>query len=101
MSRIGKLLIQIPAKVEVKIENQLIDVSGPHGKLSRRVSDSIAITKQNDEISVTPKDDSRKARELHGLSRTLVNNMVIGVSSRFERQLEIKGVGYRAQVKGK
>ena len=101
MSRIGKLLIKIPAKVEVKIENQLIDVSGPHGKLSRRVSDSIEITKQNDEISVTPKDDSRKARELHGLSRTLVNNMVIGVSSRFERQLEIKGVGYRAQVKGK
>lgn len=101
MSRIGKLLIIIPTKVEIKIEDQLIDVSGPYGKLSRTVSDSISITKSEDGISVVPKDNSRKARELHGLSRTLINNMVVGVSTRFERQLEIKGVGYRAQVKGK
>lgn len=101
MSRIGKLSIKIPPKVEVKIDNQNINVLGPHGQLSRKISDLILVTTENNEISVTPKDNSREARALHGLSRTLINNMVVGVSNKFERRLEIKGVGYRSQVQGK
>lgn len=101
MSRIGKLSIKIPPKVEVKIDNQNINVSGPHGQLSRKISDLILVTTENNEISVKPKDNSREARALHGLSRTLINNMVVGVSNKFERRLEIKGVGYRSQVQGK
>jgi large subunit ribosomal protein L6 len=101
MSRIGKLSIKIPPKVEVKIDNQNINVSGPHGQLSRKISDLILVTTENNEISVKPKDNSREARSLHGLSRTLINNMVVGVSNKFERRLEIKGVGYRSQVQGK
>jgi len=101
MSRIGKLSIKIPTKVEVKIDNQLINVSGPHGKLSRKISELIHITTENDEIYVKIKNDSREARALYGLSRTLINNMVVGVSNKFERRLEIKGVGYRSQVQGK
>jgi large subunit ribosomal protein L6 len=101
MSRIGKLSIKIPTKVEVKIDNQLINVSGPHGKLSRKISELILVTTENDEISVKIKNNSREARALYGLSRTLINNMVVGVSNKFERRLEIKGVGYRSQVQGK
>src|SRR6476646_10062718 len=100
MSRIGKLSIKLPSKVEVKIDNQRINVSGPHGKLSREISDLILINTENNEITVKPKDTSREGRALHGLSRTLINNMVLGVSNKFERRLEIKGVGYRSQVKG-
>jgi large subunit ribosomal protein L6 len=101
MSRIGKLSIKIPSKVEVKIENQSISITGPHGQLSRKISDSIFVTNDHEEIKVIPKDHSRQARELHGLSRTLINNMIVGVSHKFERRLEIKGVGYRSQVQGK
>jgi len=101
MSRIGKLSIKLPGKVEVKINNQQINISGPHGQLSREISGLIAINTINNEISVKPKDNSREARALHGLSRTLINNMVVGVSTKFERRLEIKGVGYRSQVQGK
>jgi large subunit ribosomal protein L6 len=101
MSRIGKLSIQIPPKVEVVVENQVICVSGPHGKLSREISPFMLLKNENQEISLIPRDQSRQARELHGLSRTLINNMVMGVSTRFERRLEIKGVGYRSQVQGK
>jgi large subunit ribosomal protein L6 len=101
MSRIGKLPIKIPSKVEVKIDNQLINISGPYGKLTREISKLILISTDSEQISVVPKDNSRQARELHGLSRTLINNMVIGVSNKFERRLEIKGVGYRSQVQGK
>jgi large subunit ribosomal protein L6 len=101
MSRIGKLSIKIPSKVEVKIENQRISITGPHGQLSRKISDSILVTNEKEEIQVIPKDNSRQARELHGLSRTLINNMIVGVSHKFERRLEIKGVGYRSQVQGK
>ena len=101
MSRIGKLSIKLPEKVEVKINNQEINISGPYGELSREVSELIVINTENNEISVKPKDNSREARALHGLSRTLINNMVVGVSNKFERRLEIKGVGYRSQVQGK
>lgn len=101
MSRIGKLSIKLPEKVEVKINNQQVNISGPHGQLSREVSDLIIINTSENEIFVKPKDNSREARALHGLSRTLINNMVVGVSNKFERRLEIKGVGYRSQVQGK
>jgi large subunit ribosomal protein L6 len=101
MSRIGKLSIKIPSKVEVVIEDQLICVSGPFGKLSRKISPLMLLKNENQEISLCPRDSSRQARELHGLSRTLINNMVLGVSTKFERRLEIKGVGYRSQVQGK
>lgn len=101
MSRIGKLSIKIPSKVEVKIDNQFINILGPHGQLSRRISDLMLVSVDNEQIIITPQNNSRQARELHGLSRTLINNMVIGVSNKFERRLEIKGVGYRSQVQGK
>lgn len=101
MSRIGKLPIQIPEKVKVEIQDQNIQVSGPHGTLSRTISDYISVKLENNSIIIAPKDNTRLARQLFGLSRTLVNNMVIGVSKKFERQLELKGVGYRSQVKGK
>ncbi len=99
MSRIGKLPIKIPEKVEIQIEDQLIKVSGPYGKLSRKISELILISFEENQVLVKTKNDSRKAKELYGLSRTLINNMVVGVSTKFERRLEIKGVGYRSQVK--
>lgn len=101
MSRIGKLSIKVPSKVEVTIEDQLIRVSGPFGELSRKISPLMLLKNENQEIFLSPRDSSRQARELHGLSRTLINNMVLGVSTKFERRLEIKGVGYRSQVQGK
>lgn len=101
MSRIGKLSIKIPSKVEVKIENQQIMVSGPYGQLAKEISPLMHLKNENQEIFVVPRNTSRQARELHGLSRTLIHNMVLGVSTKFERRLEIKGVGYRSQVKGK
>jgi large subunit ribosomal protein L6 len=101
MSRIGKLAIKIPSKVEIKIENQHIIVSGPYGQLSRTISDLILLREEENTILISVRDNSRQARALHGLSRTLINNMVIGVSNKFERRLEIKGVGYRSQVQGR
>lgn len=101
MSRIGKLSIKIPSKVEVRIENQQIMISGPYGQLSREISPLMLLKNENQEIFVEPINTSRQARELHGLSRTLIHNMVLGVSTKFEKRLEIKGVGYRSQVKGK
>lgn len=101
MSRIGKLAIKIPSKVEVHIENQQIQVSGPYGQLSRKISDLLLLREEDNEIFISVRDNSRQARALHGLSRTLINNMVIGVSQKFERRLEIKGVGYRSQVQGR
>lgn len=100
MSRIGKLSITIPAKVEVSLENQVVNISGPYGKLSRTISNLMILKNEDQKISLVPVDDSRQARELYGLSRTLINNMIVGVSTKFERRLEIKGVGYRSQVRG-
>ena len=101
MSRIGKLSIKIPSNVQVNFMDQFISISGPYGKLSRKISELMILTIDNNEIYIIPKDNSRQARELHGLFRTLINNMVIGVSNKFECRLEIKGVGYRSQVQGK
>ncbi|UFS68746.1 50S ribosomal protein L6 [Geomonas sp. RF6] len=100
MSRIGKLPIAIPAGVKVIYNVPEISVEGPKGKLSRTVTDGVNVTVEEKQITVTRVDDSIKSRSAHGLTRTLINNMVSGVSKGFEKVLEINGVGYRAEVKG-
>jgi len=100
MSRIGKRPITIPAKVEVTIDGQLVQVKGPKGDLSRTLPALVTLTQEGQEIKVIRDNDSRKARERHGLCRTLVDNMIQGVSQGFEKKLEIQGVGYRAQAQG-
>ena len=104
MSRIGKNPVQIPDKVEVKIEpgfrGTTVTVKGPLGSLTRTFRPEIIITQEGNVLVVARKDESRMARGLHGLSRTLLNNMLQGVSTGFSRRLEIIGVGYRAQVQG-
>ncbi|BAQ60334.1 LSU ribosomal protein L6p [Geminocystis sp. NIES-3708] len=100
MSRIGKRPITIPAKVEIKIDGQQVNVTGPKGNLSRDLPSLITIVQEGQELLVTRDNDSRKARERHGLCRTLVANMVDGVSQGFEKKLEIQGVGYRAAAQG-
>nr|YP_010336170.1 ribosomal protein L6 [Chroodactylon ornatum]UNJ14576.1 ribosomal protein L6 [Chroodactylon ornatum] len=101
MSRIGKKSIVIPPKVEVKLQDQKVSVKGPKGELSQIISPLIEVKIEDSLLVVQKKEDSRKAQELFGLSRTLVNNLVTGVSEGFSRTLEITGVGYRAQVEGK
>ena len=100
MSRIGKRPITIPAKVEVTIDGLSVKVKGPKGNLSRELPSLVAIAKEGEQLQVTRNNDSRKARERHGLSRTLVANMIEGVSKGFEKKLQIIGVGYRAQAQG-
>lgn len=100
MSRIGKRPITIPAKVEVTINGQFVQVKGPKGDLSRTLPALVTLSQEGQEITVVRENDSRKARERHGLCRTLVDNMILGVSQGFEKKLEIQGVGYRAQAQG-
>ena len=101
MSRIGKQPIPVPNGVEVTITGQDVTVKGSKGTLSRTLSDRISIVKEEASLIVGMKDESRQARELFGLSRTLVNNMVIGVTEGFSKVLKVVGVGYRATAKGK
>jgi len=101
MSRIGKRPIAVPAKVQVAIDGQNIAVSGPKGELSRVLPDAIALEQEGATLKVLRRNDSRSARQLHGLCRTLVANMVEGVAAGFTRRLEIQGVGYRARVDGR
>jgi len=100
MSRIGKQPIEIPAGVKVSIDNLSVSVTGPKGSLSRTLLGTVALEMDDKFLTVSRTDDSIAARAAHGLSRTLVSNMVIGVTKGFERALEINGVGYRAEVKG-
>lgn len=100
MSRIGKRPITIPAKVEVTIDGQFVQVKGPKGDLSRTLPALVTLSQEGAEIKVVRENDSRKARERHGLCRTLVDNMILGVSQGFEKKLEIQGVGYRAMAQG-
>jgi large subunit ribosomal protein L6 len=100
VSRIGKQPIPVPAGVDVKIDGSTVTAKGPKGELSRTFSDILTITREGDEILVTRPDDSRTARSLHGLTRTLINNMIVGVSTGFTKKLELQGVGYRAALKG-
>lgn len=101
MSRIGKRPIAIPNKVTITIEGQAVTVKGPKGQLSRVLPAEVVVSQDDGSLQVARRDDSRTARQRHGLCRTLVANMVEGVSQGFQRRLEIQGVGYRAQVQGR
>jgi large subunit ribosomal protein L6 len=101
MSRIGRKPIPVPAGVEVKIEGNSVTVKGKNGTLSGVFNPDMAITREGDEIIVTRPDDQKEHRSLHGLTRTLVSNMVVGVSEGFKKELEVQGVGYRVAKQGK
>ena len=102
MSRIGRMPIAIPAGVTVDIaENNKVTVKGPKGTLERVLVPEMEITKEGEEIHVKRPNDLKRMKSLHGLTRTLINNMVIGVTNGYEKVLEINGVGYRAQKQGK
>jgi ribosomal protein L6, bacterial type len=100
MSRIGKAPIKIPAGVTVTIDGETVKVKGPKGELSRTIRPEIKVTQENGELIVARKSEDRLSRGLHGLSRTLINNMVVGVSTGFTKTMQVVGVGYRAVSEG-
>jgi large subunit ribosomal protein L6 len=100
MSRIGKQPITVPSGVEVTIAGAHVTVKGPKGQLEHEIVGDVTVARDGDTLTVARADDSRANRSLHGLQRTLINNMVVGVSTGFEKELEIVGVGYRAQAQG-
>lgn len=100
MSRIGKMPITVPAGVTVTIEDNHVTVKGPKGELTRQINKNMKLTMDNGVITVERPDDEKESRSLHGLSRTLINNMIIGVTKGFSKTLEINGVGYRAAKQG-
>jgi large subunit ribosomal protein L6 len=101
MSRIGKKPVSVPAGVTAKVDGQLVSVKGAKGQLEFLVPDDVSVVHQDNAIKVDPRNDTKRARALWGTSRARVNNLVIGVTSGFEKKLEITGVGYRAAVQGK
>ncbi len=101
MSRIGRAPIVLPAGVEVKVDGQHVTVKGPKGELSMNAAPSIKVEVSEGVVHVSRPDDAKENRSLHGLTRSLVNNMVIGVSEGFKKTLEVNGVGYRATKEGK
>jgi len=101
LSRIGKLPISIPDKVEINLKDNSLTCKGPKGELSRHLSPEMEIKVENNQIIVNRPSDSKQHRSLHGLTRSLISNMVEGVSEGFSRKLEIIGVGYKAEMKGK
>ena len=100
MSRVGQSPIPIPSDVDVTIEGRVVTVKGPKGELTRTVPSSISVQRVDGELLVQRPNDERDNRALHGLTRSLVNNMVVGVTDGFRKQLEIVGVGYRAESQG-
>ena len=100
MSRIGKKTIAVPKGVTVTLDGQTVSVKGPKGERTWTVAEEIEVKQEGDELSLTPRSDTPRARAMWGLSRTLVDNMVTGVTSGFEKTLELVGVGYRAALKG-
>ena len=101
MSRIGRQPITVPGDVTITIEPELVTVKGPKGELSERIKRDMTVTQDGDQLVVTRPTDRGEHRALHGLTRTLVANMVTGVTAGFEKRLEIQGVGYRAALKGR
>jgi large subunit ribosomal protein L6 len=100
MSRIGKLPIEVPKGVKISFTDSVLSVQGPSGALTRQIMSEVSLDIRDTVIEVTRCDDTTAARAAHGLTRTLINNMVVGVTKGFKRDLEINGVGYRAEVKG-
>lgn len=100
MSRIGKKTIPVPKGVTLTLNGQTVSVKGPKGEASWTVADEIEVRQDGEELSLTPRSDTQRARAMWGLSRTLVANMVTGVTEGFEQTLELVGVGYRAAMKG-
>ena len=100
MSRIGKQPVPVPAGVEVKIDGTTVTVKGAKGELTRTLPSVMSIKQEGDHIIVERPDDSREAKSFHGLTRTLIDNMVVGVSTGFSKKLVLVGVGYRASLKG-
>jgi large subunit ribosomal protein L6 len=100
MSRIGRKPIPVPSGVDVNIDGQTVRIKGPKGELSHTVAEPITVEREDGVLYVTRPNDERRAKELHGLSRTLVANMVVGVTEGYRKSLEINGTGYRVQQKG-
>ncbi|HEY7523047.1 MAG TPA: 50S ribosomal protein L6 [Candidatus Limnocylindrales bacterium] len=101
MSRIGRLPIQVPAGVDVTIDGRTVTVKGPKGSLSRELHPDMVVSREDDALVVSRPSDAKPHRQLHGLTRTLVNNMVTGVTTGYRKGLEISGVGYRAALVGR
>jgi large subunit ribosomal protein L6 len=101
MSRIGKKPVPLPKGVTAQVEGQTISVKGPKGELTLTLVDDVTVTLGDDGLEVAPRDDSKRARSMWGMSRSLVDNIVTGVADGFTRTLEINGVGYRAALRGK
>src|SRR6478735_347948 len=100
MSRIGKAPITVPAGVDVTVEGRRISVKGPKGTLERQIPGTITVSQEGDTLTVERPNDENKVKAMHGLTRSLVSNMVIGVTEGFKKNLEIVGVGYRAEAQG-
>jgi large subunit ribosomal protein L6 len=100
MSRIGRLPIEIPSGVDITIDGQHVAVKGPKGELALTVKEPIEARKVENQVIVTRPDDERSSRSLHGLSRTLINNLIIGVTQGYQKELEIVGTGYRIASQG-
>ncbi len=100
MSRIGKLPIEIPDGVDVKIKGDLVTVKGPKGELQQTVDPEMKLGRKDATLTVERPSDERRHRSMHGLTRTLINNMVVGVTQGYQKKLQIEGVGYRAEKKG-
>ncbi|KRE61079.1 50S ribosomal protein L6 [Nostocoides sp. Soil756] len=100
MSRIGRLPVSVPAGVDVTVNGQTVTVKGPKGELSHTVAEPITVEQNDGTLEVKRPNDERTARSLHGLTRSLINNMVLGVTDGYEKKLEIHGTGYRVLAKG-
>ncbi len=101
MSRIGKLPVVIPSGVKVSLDGNRMTINGPKGTLSQELHERMTLAVETDQITVTRPSDDKKICALHGLTRALINNMVVGVTTGFQKDLEINGVGYRAEISGK
>ncbi|MEV7646551.1 50S ribosomal protein L6 [Arthrobacter sp. NPDC089319] len=100
MSRIGRLPITVPAGVEVKVDGNVVSVKGAKGELSHTLASPITVSLEESTLTVARPNDERESRSLHGLTRTLINNMIVGVTEGYKKDLEIVGTGYRVQAKG-
>lgn len=100
MSRIGKLPVAIPSGVKISLDGNLLTVAGPKGSLSQPLHERMSIAVETDQVKVSRPSDSKQDSALHGLTRALINNMVLGVTAGFKKDLEINGVGYRAEIAG-